>query len=164
MRSQRVRHEWTNLACTHSKVMKSQELGYLFKISIQSWRIHSLCCCCLVAKSCSTLCDLMDYSPPDSSVHGIPNTWILELVAISSSRRSSWPRDQTCISCIGRPILYQWATRKIPVYLSPIVVKFYLESLQGWESWMHIRRAFKYPIAIPSTDVKINILRTLILK
>ena len=46
----------------------------------------------------------MDGSPPGSSVHGI-----LEWVAIPSSRGSSWPRDQTCvsyISCIGRRILY----------------------------------------------------------
>ena len=26
------------------------------------------CCCCLVAKSCQTLCDPMDCNPPDSSV------------------------------------------------------------------------------------------------
>ena len=30
-----------------------------------------LCCCCVVAKSYLTLFDLMDYSPPDSSFHGI---------------------------------------------------------------------------------------------
>ena len=38
---------------------------------------------------------------------------MLERVAISSSRGSSQPRDQTCISwvcCIGRQILYHWAT------------------------------------------------------
>jgi len=27
-------------------------------------------CCCLVTKSCLTLCDFMDCSPPGSSVHG----------------------------------------------------------------------------------------------
>ena len=27
--------------------------------------------CCLVTKSCLTLCDPMDYNPPGSSVHGI---------------------------------------------------------------------------------------------
>ena len=35
---------------------------------------------------------------------------ILEWVAISSSRGSSPPRDWTCVSCIGRLILYHWAT------------------------------------------------------
>ena len=40
-------------------------------------------------------------SPPDSSVHGIFQARI-ECVAISFSRRSSWPREQTCFSCIGQ--------------------------------------------------------------
>ena len=44
----------------------------------------------------------MDYSPPASSVHGIPQARILEWVAISFSRGYSQPRDRTCISCIGR--------------------------------------------------------------
>ena len=39
----------------------------------------------------------MDCSPPGSSVHGIFQAGILEWVAISFSRESSWPRDQTCI-------------------------------------------------------------------
>ena len=42
-----------------------------------------------------------DCSPPGSSVHGIPQPRILEWVAISSSRGSSRPRDQTCVSCIA---------------------------------------------------------------
>ena len=36
-----------------------------------------------------TLCNPMDYSPPDSSVHGIFQARILEWVAISYSRGSS---------------------------------------------------------------------------
>ena len=59
--------------------------------------------------SCPTLCDPMDYSPPDSSVHGILQARTLEWVAIPSSRETSCPGDRTqvsCISCIGRQILY----------------------------------------------------------
>ena len=41
-----------------------------------------------------TLCNAMDYSPPGSSVHGILQARILEWVSMSSSRGSSWPRDQ----------------------------------------------------------------------
>ena len=48
----------------------------------------------------------MDCSPPDSSVHGMLQPRILEWVATSFSRGSSQPRDWTCISCIGRQILY----------------------------------------------------------
>ena len=49
-----------------------------------------------------------------SSVHGVFQARILEWVAISLSRGSSRPRDQTCVSCIGRQILYQWAAREDP--------------------------------------------------
>ena len=42
----------------------------------------------------------MDCSPPGSSVHAIFQERILEWVAISFSRGSSWPRDQTLVSCI----------------------------------------------------------------
>ena len=56
--------------------------------------------------------DSMDCNPQSSSVHGISQARILEWVAISFSRGSSWTRDQTHISCIGRWILYHWATRE----------------------------------------------------
>ena len=49
----------------------------------------------------------MDYSPPDSSLHGILQARVLEWVAISSSRGSFWPRDWTRTSydsCIGRQV------------------------------------------------------------
>ena len=46
-------------------------------------------CCCLVLKSCPTLCDPMDCSPPGSSVHRISQARILEWTAIFSSRIST---------------------------------------------------------------------------
>ena len=49
--------------------------------------------CCLVIKSCPTLYDPTDCSPPGSSVHGISQVRILGWVAMSSSRGSSQPRD-----------------------------------------------------------------------
>ena len=58
-------------------------------------------CCCLVTKSCLTLCDSMDYSLPSSSVHGIIQARKLEWVAISCSRGSSQPRDRTHNSCLA---------------------------------------------------------------
>ena len=42
-------------------------------------------CCCSVTKSCPTLFDPMDCSPPGSSVHGILQARILQWVAISFS-------------------------------------------------------------------------------
>ena len=80
------------------------------------WFLHFLgiedFLCCLLAVSDSW--DPMDYSPLSSSVHGIFQARILEWVAIFFSRGSFWPRDQTHVSCIGRQILYHWATREAP--------------------------------------------------
>ena len=56
--------------------------------------------CVLVVQLCPTLWDPMDCSPPGSSVHGIFQARILELVAMPSSRGSSWLRNQTWVSCL----------------------------------------------------------------
>ena len=48
---------------------------------------------------CPTLCGHTDCSLPGSSVHEILQTRTLEWVAISFSRGSSQPRDQTQVSC-----------------------------------------------------------------
>ena len=61
--------------------------------------IHILSLCML--QSCLTLCNPMDCSLPASSVHGILQARILEWVAMPSSRGSSWPRDQTHVSCVS---------------------------------------------------------------
>ena len=45
--------------------------------------VKELCCCYLAVKSCG-FCNLMDYSPLGSSVHGISQARILEWVAIPS--------------------------------------------------------------------------------
>ena len=71
-----------------------------FLVSELRSHILLLLVCCLVAKSCPTLCNPMDCSPPVSSVHGISQVRLLEWVAISFSRQSSQPRDQTHVSCI----------------------------------------------------------------
>ena len=69
--------------------------------------VYLLSCVCL-------FCDPMDCSSPGSSVDGISQARILVWIAISSSRGSSWPRDLTHVSCIGRWILYHWAIEEVP--------------------------------------------------
>ena len=54
-----------------------------------------MCVCVLVTQLCLTLCNPMDCSQPDSSVHGVLQARILKWVVIPFSRGSSWPRDQT---------------------------------------------------------------------
>ena len=50
-------------------------------------------CVCVCAKLCPTLCNPMDYSLPDSSVHAIFQARILEQVDISVPRGFSQSRD-----------------------------------------------------------------------
>ena len=66
-------------------------------------------CVCAHAQSCPTPWDPMDCSLPGSSVHGIFQARILEWVAVSYSRRSSRPRDQTLVSCISKRIVWHCA-------------------------------------------------------
>ena len=74
--------------------------------------VEEILCCCLGAQSCPPLWDPMDCSLPGSSVHGISQARILEWVAIAFSRGSFQPGEWTCVSCIGRKILYFWAIRE----------------------------------------------------
>ena len=55
----------------------------------------------------------MNCSLPGSSVHGIFQARILELVAISFSRWSSQPTYQTQASCIAGRLLMGWAMREV---------------------------------------------------
>ena len=58
------------------------------------------------------LWDPMDCSLPGSSVHGIFQARVLEWGAISFSRGSFWPRDQTRVShFVGRRFTI-WANRE----------------------------------------------------
>ena len=93
------------------------------------------------------LWDLMDYSPPGSSVHGILQARILKHDAISYSRGSSQPRDWiciSCISCIGRWILYHCTIGEalyIYIYV-PFFQRFYIPHIG------HYRVVSRVPCAI----------------
>ena len=67
----------------------------------------------LVAHSCPTLWDPMDYSWPGSPVCGIRQARILEWVAIPFSRGSSWPRNWTQVSHIAGRFFTIWSTREV---------------------------------------------------
>ena len=61
------------------------------------------CVCVLVARSCLTLCDPVNCSPPGSSVLGILQARILEWVAVPFSRGASQPADRLQVFCtVGR--------------------------------------------------------------
>ena len=55
----------------------------------------------LVTQLCPTLCDPVDQSLLDASLHGIPQARILQWVAVPFSKGSSLPRDRIWVSCIA---------------------------------------------------------------
>ena len=89
----------------------------------------------LVGKLCPIPCDPMDCSPPGSSVHGIFQARILEWVAISFSRGSSWPRDQT-----------HWQVDSLPLSHRGRVYYTYLTSCLSMDiyrlHWGILKRSF----------------------
>ena len=64
----------------------------------------------------------MDCSQPGFSISGILQARMLEWVAISFSKRSSWPRDWTQVSCIVGRRFTIWATRQVLYLLSMTIL------------------------------------------
>ena len=81
------------------------EIISMFKImqNLHSFKV-------LVTQSHPTLCDHVDYSLPGSSVHRTLQARILEWVAISFSRGSSWLRDLVQVSFIADRFFTVWVT------------------------------------------------------
>ena len=84
----------------------------------------------LVAQSCLTLGDSMDWSLPGSSVQVILQARILEWIVIPFSRGSSRPRDWVQVSCIAGRFFTAWATRETHPYIYWIRIPV----LWDWES------------------------------
>ena len=89
MGSHRVRHDWSDLAA--AAYLEVEYLGCMIILFLTFWRTFRLFSeetkplysfpsnvCMLVAQSCLTLCNPMDYSPPSTSAHGIHQARILE--------------------------------------------------------------------------------------
>ena len=102
---------WTVHGLAKSQTRRS-DFHFHFTLSVSVYVTY----CCLVTQPCWTLCDPMDCSPPESSVHGISQGRILEWVAISFSRGSSWLTldlgllhwqvDAFPVSNLGGPMLH----------------------------------------------------------
>ena len=102
---------------------------YMKRLSIFSFGLLYLYFSTLVAakslQTCPALCDPMDCNPPGSSVHGILQAAVLEWVAISSFRVSSWPRDWTHVSCIAGGFLTpEPSGRWCHIWISRIIFYF----------------------------------------
>ena len=116
-------------------VLTTNILSGLPKKSLKRLAPYKSLCVCVCVHSMTVMSnsyDPMDSSTPDSFVLGIFQARILEWVAISVSRGSSWPKDQTRVSrvsCLGRQILYHCAT---------------------WEAYNSLYTKFKFSSRIPS--------------
>ena len=99
-----------------SKALSVQENLWFYGSLWTSWSKSPVCLrhssSSEVTHLCPTLCDPVDCSLPGFSVHRILQARILEWVAISFSRGSSWPRDRTWLSCTAGRCFNLWATRK----------------------------------------------------
>ena len=92
-------------------------------------------------------CDPMDYSLPGSSVHGTLQTRILEWVAILFSRGSSWPRDQTLVSCIADRFFTIWATREAPRRVYMLYEHLFLVCLRVTSSFLWLSQK-SWPLSL----------------
>ena len=91
---------------THTHTHKCVD-NEIITVAIATLRAQSL--------SCVQLCDPMNCRPPGSSDHEIFQARILQWVAISFSKGSFRPRDQTfvsCVSCIAGRFLTHEPSRK----------------------------------------------------
>jgi len=99
-----------------------------------NWTTFS-CNMCVCARACLIVPDsLRPHGLCRIPVYGIFQARTLEGIAISYSRGSPQPKDWTlisCISCIGRWILYHWGTWGAPFHrlIDHVSVTFFLDSV-----------------------------------
>ena len=99
------RRQPTRLPCPWDSPGKNTGVGCHFLLQCMKVKNESE-----VTQSFPTLSDPMDCSLPGSSIPGIFQARVLEWVAISFSRGSSWPRDRTWVSRIVGGCFILWAT------------------------------------------------------
>ena len=98
---------------------------------------------CVYAQLYVTLCNPMDVAPPVSSVYGTFQARILEQIAISYSRGSSQPSEWShisCVSCIGRHVLYHctsWKTTNRILRWPLMFPTLWVRDLQSLYFWHH---------------------------
>ena len=124
----------TGVGCHCLLHFTTEQLGKLhikilyIKIYNTKYICITMCACSVVSKS------WWPYgvwsATVHGTVHGVSQARKLEWVAISSSRGSSWPRDQNLcasrVSCTGRQTLYHWTTWEAP-YITTLPVQYFEE-------------------------------------
>ena len=79
----------------------------------------------------------MDYNLPGCFICGILQAKILEWVAISSSRGSSWPRDGTQVPCISGRFFTIWVTREAihTPWATAYIPSYIPKEFSSWPRW-----------------------------
>ena len=94
-----------------------------------------------IAQSCPTFWDPMDCGLSGSSFHGIFQARVLEWIAISFSRGSSWPRNRTRVSHIAVRCFTIWATRPLMQKDSEFFLPFHL--FTPWSPWYYLHQEYQ---------------------
>ena len=122
---------WLSAFSTRTESLHGKELFLCFTPPCV-WQL------CTVPRACAqsrlTLCDPMDCSLPGSSVHGIFSARILEWVAISSSRGSSWPRTEPSSAALAGRFFTTSATWEAP----PRVYRIIAVQWENGELWCQV--------------------------
>ena len=80
---------------------------------------------------------------------GFPRQEYWRGLPFSFSRGASWPRDQTCVSCIGRWILYHWSTLEALKTCCKTILN-YFNAVRYKNSWyVYITRCSPQKIGLP---------------
>ena len=107
-----------------------------------AWSTTGAILCSLVAKSCLTLCNLMNCSPPDSAVHGILQARLWGGLPFPSPKVSSQPRDRTDVSYIAGRFFPIWATREALININS---KLSWSCLPAWDLHVSMPLFFSLP-------------------
>ena len=110
-----------------------------------AWSTTGAVLCSLVTKSCLTLCNLMNCSPPDSAVHGILQARLWGGLPFPSPKVSSQPRDRADVSCSAGRFFPIWATREALININS---KLSWSCLPAWDLHVSAPLFFSLPCYI----------------
>ena len=104
----------------------SKDKGIFMKTAHAGYSVeYPIICVCIYTYMCMYIY-IYIYIAHQASVLGILQARIVEWVAIPFSRESSWPRDQTQVSCIAGRFFTIWAT---------IELQFFYPFIHWWHTF-----------------------------
>ena len=124
--------------CLHTRFYGSYYMTEKRRTRIQSIHWSNFVVVVLVSYLCLTLCNSMDCSLLDSSVHEILQSRILEWITIPFSRGYSQPWDWTWVSRIAVRFFTVWPFREY-LYKGPNIV-----TVAFWSVYRFLKRQVRW--------------------